>query len=288
MTQAGVDVVCLARGEHLKAMRERGLLHISNGKERRVMLAADDDPAVLAGADIILLTCKMTTLTSLLGDIRAHLGEDVLIVTLQNGVQAPAMAADILSGHSVAAASAFIGVRIESPGIVVHSAAGGMQAGMHACRSGDAESQLDALLQALNDAGVDARRQDNVSRMLWRKMLWNCGFNALTALTCRYARDIAVDPETRAIALAAMRETLHVAQALGVIVDDEDIDRHMRATAAMGLVKTSMWQDIERGRPTEVAYMNGYVAERASEAGGEAAVNRLLTAMVHARERGMR
>ncbi len=286
LAQAGCPVACLAHGAHLQAMHEHGLLHVSDGRERRVALVADDSPAVLADADVVLLTCKMTALSSLLGTVRPHLKPGALVATVQNGVQAPAMAAEALPDHAIAAASAFIGVRIERPGVVVHSAAGGFRAGMYACRGRGAATRLDELLQAMRWAGVETRRQDDVACMLWRKMLWNCGFNALTALTCRYAREIALDPGTRGIALAAMRETLHVARNLGIDLAEADIERHLRVTGEMGPVKTSMWQDIERGRPTEVDYMNGHVAERAAEMGVEAPVNRLLTALMHAREHG--
>ena len=288
LTQAGYTVACLARGTHLQAMHERGLLHVSQGRELRVTLVAEDNPAVLADADIVLLTCKMTAFSSLLGTVRQHLKPGALVVTVQNGVQAPAMAAEALPEHAIAAASAFIGVRIERPGVVVHTAAGGFQAGRYASRGQGAMDRLNALLQALQHAGAEARRQHDVARMLWRKMLWNCGFNALTALTCRYAREIALDAGTREIAHAAMRETLEVARSLGIAVAEADIERHLHVTGNMGPVKTSMWQDIEHGRPTEVDHLNGYVARRATELGGDAPVNRMLTVMVHAREQGMR
>jgi len=288
LTQAGNSVVCLARGAHLQAMRERGLLHVSQGRELRVTLVAEDNPAALADADIVLLTCKMTALSSLLGAVRRHLKPGALVVTVQNGVQAPAMAAEALPEHAIAAASAFIGVRVERPGVVVHTAAGGFQAGMYASRGQGAMARLNALLQLMRHAGVEARRQDDVARMLWRKMLWNCGFNALTALTCRYAREIALDSGTREIAHIAMRETLEVARNMGIALAEADIEQHLRVSGKMGPVKTSMWQDIEAGRPTEVDHMNGYVARRATELGLDAPVNRMLTAMVHAREQGLR
>jgi len=288
LVQAGVDVACLARGEHLRAMRAHGLTHISNGVERKVDIEAGDDPAILVDADIVILTCKMTGFSAMLKAIAGHIRSDALIVTLQNGVLAPTIVAEALPLHSVAAGSAFIGVRIERPGVAVHSAAGGIRAGMFASREMAAKGKLRALLKALNRAGVDAREESSVPRMLWRKMLWNCGFNAITALTHNYARDVAECDGTKALSVEAMRETVAVAQAEGIQISAADIERHLQATLRMGPVKTSMWQDIEYARPTEVDYMNGFVAKRASELGLKAPVNGMLASMIRAREREVR
>jgi len=285
LVQAGLNVVCLMRGQHLQAVVENGLIHISNGQEHNVSLEAGTDPAILENADIVMLTCKMTDLSAMLDAIAGHVRSDALVVTLQNGVQAPAMVADLFPGHGIAAGSAFIGVRIERPGVIVHSAAGGVCFGVF---SGGkcVEKQLDAMVQAFIKAGIAAQKTEDVQQMLWRKMLWNCGFNAITALTRCYARGIAGNPAAMKISLAAMRETADVARAEGVEVGESDINAHIQTTLRMGLVKTSVWQDIERGRLTEVDYMNGFVAKRGSELGLEIPVNRMLTAMIHAAQQG--
>jgi len=118
--------------------------------------------------------------------------------------------------------------------------------------------------------------------MLWRKLLWNCGFNAITALTRCYARDMAANAETLPVVMQAMQEAVAVGTALGVAVDAADIDKHIAVTLAMGQVKTSMWQDIEAGRACEIDYINGYVATQADQLGLAAPVNRMLSTLVHA------
>ncbi len=284
LQQAGNDVVFLARGAHLRALRESGLVHVSGGRERVLRVRASDDAAILADRDVVILACKTTGLAAMLTAIAPHVGKEALAVTLQNGVEAPEWVAAALPGRAVAAGTAFIGVRIERPGVVVHSAAGGIRLGLW--RSGPGGHLLALLIAALDGAGVPVRQESNVPRMLWRKLLWNCGFNAITAITRRYAHEIAAIPETLDIVRAAMEETVAVARAQSVEIGGEDVRKHVEVTLRMGPVKTSMWQDIERGRRTEVDAINGFVVHRAEELGIKAPVNRMLTALVHAAEGG--
>ncbi|RMD66482.1 MAG: 2-dehydropantoate 2-reductase, partial [Planctomycetota bacterium] len=204
-----------------------------------------------------------------------------ILVTLQNGIEAPALVAGLFPGHPVIAGSAFIGARIERPGCVVHSAAGLIRIAPWAHAD---EEHMASVLDLLDQAGVPVERCEDARTMLWHKMLWNCGFNAITALTRRHARDIACFDETARIAREAMLETLRAAVADGARLDEEEVDRQMRITRELGPVKTSMWQDIEQGRKTEIEAMNGQVVVVSREHGLDAPVNAMLTALIHALE----
>lgn len=282
LQRAGHDVAFLARGAHLAAMREHSLVHETGGQTFSLPVRASDDAGVLADAECVLLTCKMTVLAAMLDVLKGRLSPDALLVTLQNGVQAPDVVVDAFPQHGVIAGSAFIGVRIEAPGRVVHSAAGHVRLG--AWRAPVSLPRFAALLQAMKQAGIEAYHDQDMRRTLWNKMLWNCGFNAITALTRRYASDIAADPACSEIVRAAMRETLTVAVSEGISLDDTDIGKNIRATLATGPVRTSMWQDIERSRPTEIDYLNGYIAREAAEKGMAAPVNTMLAALIRVAE----
>jgi len=280
LQQAGHAVFYLARGEHLQAMCENGLLHVSQGKERKIQVCASDNPALFADADVVFLTGKMTDFKTLLVALKAHLRTDAVLVTLQNGVVAPDIAGRMFPLHALIAGTAFIGARIDRPGMLVHSAAGGMRLGRW--QQGPGERYFEPLMQALNDADVPVREEPDVPLMLWRKLLWNIGFNALTAITRRFACDMAAGEETLPLVRLAMQEAIAVARATGVDLSAEDIAKHIEVTLNMGPVKTSMWQDIERGRPTEVDFLNGYIIERGAALAIDTPVNRMLTALVHA------
>jgi len=282
LQQAGYDVLLLARGAHLKALQTQGLLHESNGQSRTLSVHATDDASDLSDCGVLLLCCKMTVLNEMLTMLDGNVGKDALLVTLQNGVEAPDMVAERFPGYAIAAGTAFIGARIEALGHVIHSAAGGMR--LAAWQPGRGENSEDALLAALDKAGVPARREADAQLMLWRKLLWNVGFNALTAITRRYASDMAADAETLEIVRASMQETVALALSRGIALGEDDIAKHIRITLEMGPVKTSMWQDIEAGRLTEVDYINGFVARECGDQSMPAPANRMLTALLHAIE----
>lgn len=279
LLQAGHKVTFLARGAHLRALREHGLVHESMGQRLVLPVEATDDPSTAVGADWILLTCKMTSLAPMLASLKEHVRPDALVLTLQNGVDAPPMAAEAFPGRCVLAGCAFIGARLASPGYVIHSAAGGIRMGVW--RKGSARIDVEQAAQIFRDAGVDVRVEKDVLTMLWRKMLWNCGFNALTAILRRYAHECVADPDCCWIVRRAMEEALQAALQQGAKLAVEDIEKHLRVTASMGPVMTSMWQDIEAGRPTEVDFINGKVAQLVPQA----LVNRMLTSLVHALQR---
>jgi len=279
--QAGVDVALLARGAHLRALQTDGLKHESMGKVTTVHMPASDDAAIFEGCDAVLITTKNTALAQICAQIGPHLAEHALLVTLQNGVRAPGIVAQALPEHPVAAGSAFIGVRIQAPGYVIHSAAGFVRL---AAWNAHAAEPLQQLVAALEQAGVDAAVEADARVMLWTKMLWNCGFNAITALTRRYARDIANDADMARWVEAAMREAVAVARAEGVMLSDDAVARYLQVSRGMGEVKTSMWQDMEHGRATEIADMNGQIVELAARHAIEVPVNALLTSLIRAAE----
>jgi len=282
LQQAGYDVCFLARGVHLNALRDAGLTHVSGDEQYILSVSADDNPSILEGSDVVILTCKMADLNVMLASVTTYLGRDALLVTLQNGVESPDMAAAAFPEHAIVAGTAFIGARIEEPGTVIHSAAGGVRLGLW--RPGTGEEYFPPLVRAFAKAGVPIREEADVRLMLWRKLLWNCGFNAITAITRCYASDIAANEETLAVVRAAMEETVAIAKAAGIEMSENDIRKHIRVTLEMGPVKTSMWQDLERGKQTEVNYINGFVTRKADAIGLDVPVNQMLTTLVHALE----
>jgi len=285
LQQAGLDVVYLARGEHLLALRQKGLVHISNGKAYHRDVQASDDASILAGCDVILLTSKATVLEDMCLQIASVVKPNALLITMQNGVLAPDQVAHHFPSNPLIAASAFIGARIEKPGVVIHSAAGHLRLGWWQGKDARRLPLLGELLSAWNASGVDAQEVEDMKAMLWNKLLWNCGFNAITALTRRFAKDIAADEDSERWVQSAMQETMEVAAGCGVTLAADAIERHIALTMKAGEVKTSMWQDLEHHRPTEIAVMNGYITSQAKALGLNTPVNDILSSMIRAAER---
>jgi 2-dehydropantoate 2-reductase len=272
LQRAGLDVHFLARGEHLAAMQQDGVHYHTMATVSHEMVQADDDPVTLTACDVIILACKTTQLDAMLASLQAHV-TDAILLTMQNGVTAPDVVAQYFPDAAVIAASAFIGARIESPGVVVHSAAGHLRLGAW---HGDVAAVLASLCDAWQQGGVDAQTVPDMRTMLWQKMLWNCGFNAITALTQRYARDVASDQGLQSWVRLAMAEARTVAQCVGVDVDEQVIEQHLALTLGAGAVKTSMWQDVIHHRAVEIEAMNGHIVHLAEQYHVAVPVNRML------------
>lgn len=285
LQRAGVDVVYLARGEHLAALQVEGLTHVSNGKTERLQVTASDDANVLASCDAVLISCKTTGLTAMCEQIAPVIEPATVLMTMQNGVAAPDIVAGYFPDNPLLAASAFIGARIERPGVMLHSAAGHLRLGVWGNSGERSEAVMRELIAAWQRSGVDAREVADMRAMLWNKMLWNCGFNAITALTRRYAKNIAADADSLRWVRSAMEETAAVAEGLGVTLPADAAEQHIEHTLNTGEVKTSMWQDMEHGHPTEIEAMNGHVAELGRELGIATPVNDLLASLIRAAER---
>jgi len=282
LIQAGFGVLLLARGQHLAVMQSTGLIHNSEGESKQIPVQATADIDQLSCCDVVVFSCKMTGLNEMTALLRHKLNPTALLLTLQNGVEAPEVVASAFPNHAIVACTAFIGARLERPGHVIHSAAGGIRMGLY--QHGRGERHFQQLLAAFKAAGVSTRYEDDPVALLWRKLLWNCGFNAITAITRCHASQMAANIETLAIVRQAMEETVAVANAQGIAIGAEDIRRHIEVTLSMGPVKTSMWQDIEAGRRTEVDYINGYVAKQAEALQLPASANRMLMSLIHAIE----
>lgn len=283
LQQGGVNVVYLARGEHLQALQTDGITHHSMGNTTHLEVSASDQASTLSDCDVILFASKTTGLEAICDQLAGVVPENCVLLTMQNGVEAPDIVQRHFSDNPIIAASAFIGVRIDQPGVINHTAAGHIRLGVYGHKQSErAREVLNALIQAWTSSGVDVAQPDDVKVMLWHKMLWNCGFNGITALTRRFAKDIASEPDTQRWVREAMDETLQLANALGVNVPKEAVVQHIALTAKGGEVKTSMWQDMEHGRPTEIAAMNGYVSSKARALGIAAPVNDLLASLIRA------
>jgi 2-dehydropantoate 2-reductase len=130
-------------------------------------------------------------------------------------------------------------------------------------------------------AEVSCLISDDIAVELWTKMVMNCAYNALSALTrAQYGRMVRFDP-VRDFGVRAIAETVAVARAEGVLLSEQAmVDAALRLAEKMTRATSSMAQDIARGRPTEIDSLNGYVVRRGAALGIATPVSEILVAMV--------
>ncbi len=259
LAASGRRVVFLARGENLTRLRAEGLSARSvagDFKVASVACTADATEALEAGPyDLVLVTLKAWQATDdLLGRFRDALAPGGVAVTLQNGVDSAVALQRVWGGQAVVPGIAFIGAERTGPGHVEHTAAGHVILGES---DGGVTQRLEGLVAALGEAAIDARVSEDIRRDQWRKLIWNASFNGMTALTGTYAHELLADDEGRPTVLAAMREVIAVARALGVALDKAEAETTVAFTEKTGPVRTSMLVDREHGRRLEVEALYG-------------------------------
>jgi len=284
LAAAGADVSFVARGEHLEAIRRDGLRIASpKGDVRVTGVKASADPAELGTADVVFLTVKMYDVDTAASALRPLVGPDTMVVTLQNGVDATDMVARRVGRGHVAGGVAYVAAVIGAPGFIRHTALDALIVGE---LDGTMSPRLLALRDAASNAGFTFTASPDIRRDLWSKFARLSVFSGLTAATRSPVGVLRASPGLRALLEAAVDEALAVGRAMGVALDDGVRDEIFAMYHSVPpLAKSSMLEDLERGKPLELPWLSGAVVRLGREAGvptpTHAFIETLLTPFVH-------
>ena len=193
LARAGHDVHFVARGAHLEALRSRGLRITSNligdVEVPRVSVypcAADSGPA-----DLVLVCVKTHQTDSILDDLAAVVGDDTVVIPLQNGVESDEQLAARFGRRRVVSAAVYVGATIDEPGVVSHQAPARISMG---ARQGFDEQRLAVIYETLASTGQVVQISPDIQRERWRKLMWNASFNTVSAVTLRTPRNCSPCP----------------------------------------------------------------------------------------------
>lgn len=260
LAQAGEDVVFVARGAHLEAIRSTGLTVQSVAGDFTVASAqATDDPEEVGPVDAVIVGVKAWQVPQAAEQMKVVTGADTIVLPLQNGVEAPRQLADVLGREHVLGGLCRIMSFISAPGVIRHI---GIDPYVAFGELDNRPSERVTRLKEIFDRaqGMTAEAPDDITLAMWRKFLliavWS-GLGAITRAPIGVMRD---QPETRALLRQAMEETVAVAQAHGVALAQSDADKTMAFIDSLAAGGTaSMQRDIIAGRPSELASQNGAV-----------------------------
>ena len=280
LARGGHDVHFVARGAHLEALRSRGLRITSNligdVEVPRVSVypcAADSGPA-----DLVLVCVKTHQTDSILDDLAAVVGDDTVVIPLQNGVESDEQLAARFGRRRVLPAAVYVGATIDEPGVVSHQAPARISMG---ARQGFDEQRLAVIYETLASTGQVVQISPDIQRERWRKLMWNASFNTVSAVTLRTRAELLALPETRALLTAIMSEVVAVAQAQGIDLQRSDVE-HIAWTEPASGMRTSTMVDRERGRTMEADALIGVIVRKGSEAGVRTPANAALYALMKA------
>jgi 2-dehydropantoate 2-reductase len=289
LARAGAPVTLVGRSgkpsEHLDAIARDGL-RIEGPKIREaIAVEVASDASVVARADLVMFCVKTVDTDSAARTIAPHVREDAVVVSLQNGVDNVERLR--AAGVDALGAAVFVGASVESPGVIRHRARGDLILGVLE-PAGNRHSPADARRVAawFERAGVGCRVSENIEHELWVKLIINSMSNSISAVTGATYGEVATFAPAWRLAVAIAREAVDVGNAAGVGLDFDDVVARARAVIeSVALALASTRQDIERGRPTEIDALNGYVSRRGAELSIPTPVNDAMHALVKLRER---
>jgi len=271
LARAGHDVVLIGRPQHVEAVKRDGLRLETQTFDEYVRLSASTEGNAVQGAQLVLFCVKSTDTESGATAIKPYLAPDALVLSLQNGVENAGRLRALLP-QKVVAAVVYVGTEMAGPGHVKHHGRGELVI--------EPSEASDDAARAFIAAGVPTDISDNVRGASWAKLILNCAYNALSAITqLPYGRLVKGEGVT-AVMRDVIDECLAVAKADGVTIPG-DVDAAVRKIAeTIPGQYASTAQDLARGKRSEIDHLNGLIVRRGEALGIATPANRLLHAIV--------
>jgi 2-dehydropantoate 2-reductase len=277
-------VLAIARWkEHVDQMAQHGLRLEGPLTDQTVQLRA----STLVPAepmDLVILAVKAAQAEQAARDAVPLLGTQTVVLTIQNGLGAADVVADVVGAERLAVgiASGF-GASIKGPGHIHHNAMRAVRLGAYGSL---ALERVEAVAVVWREAGFDAQAVSDIAAMQWEKLICNVAYSAPCALTGFTIGQAMDDPYIGPITRAAAIEAWEVARAAGIRISVDDPVEHVRAFGAnMPAAKPSALLDHEAQRVSEIEVINGAIPREAKKIGLKAPVNETLVALVKVRER---
>ncbi|MCR9125090.1 MAG: 2-dehydropantoate 2-reductase [Rhodobacteraceae bacterium] len=265
---AGHEVVTVARGAHLEAIRKGGLVLVApDGRPETAHPAlATDDTAGVGPVDAVIFGVKGDGLPAAARAALPMLGPETVVVPFLNGVEAAARLAEILPPQTVANGVAQVSTTISAPGEIRQT--GAFNRFIFAERDSAPSARIDALRAAIAGAGAEAPGTDDIERDLWMKFVLFSALSGVTAAGRCTVGDIRASAQLSDLFHAVAAETAALGRARGVRLPD-DTEALVAATldGAPAALRASTAIDLEHGRPLEIEWVSGAVVRLAAETG---------------------
>ena len=271
LARAGHAVVLIGRQAHVDAIRGAGLHMETQSFDSYVPIQASTEPSAIVGARVVLCCCKSTDTESAARQMAPYLAPDALVLSLQNGVD-NAERLQALLRQEVVPAVVYVATEMAGPGHVKHHGRGELLIGP--------SSLAPELVALFASAAVPVQVSDNVAGALWAKLILNCTYNALSAISQipygRLVQGAGVEDVMRDV----IEECLAVAAAAGIVVPGDPWAGVQHIARSMPTQLSSTAQDLARHKLSEIDHLNGYVVGCGKALGIPTPVNRVLHTLV--------
>lgn len=275
LARAGAEVIFIARGEHLRAIREQGLRVETTATNLVARSKATDDPSEVGAVDVVLVGVKTWQLTEAARAMRPMIAPHTTVVPLQNGVEAAAQLTAVLgAGHVLNGLCGTIS-RVVSPGHILSLGE------TNFIKFGELDNRrserAERLLQAFERAGVRAEIPSDIEVAVWEKFIFVVPYGGIGAVTRATAGIIRSIPETRRMLERGMREILEVARARKIALPDGIVEKSMGLVDSLAYDATaSLQRDIVAGKPSELEAWNGAAVRLGLETGVQTPLHQFI------------
>jgi 2-dehydropantoate 2-reductase len=278
LSEAGQQVTLLdIRQDHVDAVNTQGLVVEKEGSRRQVRVRATLDAERIGPTDLCIVFVKSTQTAQAARTAARLAGPSTLVLTLQNGMGNAETLAEAFDPGRIVAGTTSHGATFLGPGAIRHAGSGETVIGPW---SGEGMAGAEAVAEVFDKAGIATRVTAEVRSVMWAKLFINVGINAITALTgIKNGQLLDLDP-TRRLSRDAVEEAMAVAAARDIAVDGDPMKKVFQVAEATGANRSSMGQDVDSHRLTEIGAINGFIVREARKAGVPAPVNRTLAALV--------
>ena len=277
LANTGCDVTFVARGAHLAAMREHGLL-IENEAQGNLLInpvTVTGDPVSAGTPDLIIFAVKLWDTEAVARVLKPIVGPHTAVLSLQNGVVKDDILGSVFGEKALMGGVAYVGTHIARPG-VIHQV-GTLQRLVFGEYDGRKSARSEALLAALLNAGIQAELSNDIRRTLWEKYTFLVGLSGTTASMRTTIGPVRENAQTRAFLYDLMKETVAVGRALGVALPENYADdRSKFADSVPGTMDSSLHHDLKNGNRLEVEWLAGGVVQLGKKAGVPTPCNRAV------------
>jgi 2-dehydropantoate 2-reductase len=285
LARSGQDVRLIARGPHLKAIRSDGLAVRSDASgDFIVRVPAAERPDEAWRPDLVLFCVKSYHNREAIELLAPSVFESTAVLTLQNGIGSGDQLTAAFGGERVMLGATYVDAERTAPGVVVQFGdrdriVFGEESGAHAERAR-------AVHDVFKGAGVDVELSSDIVSELWTKLVYICAVSGMTCISRASFADVVDTPEAAGLMQGVLREVADVGRARGLALPDGIVESTMRTlqTSKAEMV-SSMYQDLQAGRPLEVGVLNGAVSRMGEEAGVETPANDFIAATLAVADR---
>ena len=267
LARAGADVTMIARGEHLEAIKDKGLeLKSVLLGDFNVPCKATDNMSSVEEVDLVIFAVKSWGTEEAVAAMRAGnmVGEKTLIISTQNGIDSEQVLSEAFGHERVLGCTATVSAMITEPGIVTQS--GGPGSFVIGEMTGGISDRVIELVQICKDSGLAAEASENIELAIWMKFMFICALSGMTALTRKPIGEIFSQGTTTAMYRLVLSEVAAVARAKGIQISEQVVEETLNTTQKREpFIIGSMGHDLIAGNPIEIALLNARVVEIGNE-----------------------